>query len=146
MNCKLIFLTLIFFKSVVALAGEDISAGLYQVDIKFNYPKSPIYASVPKESSSKHCLQKGQERKTLMKLMSEQPGCKVLDEKNTDKRTSWKLSCAGGMSTAEGYIDFMKDSFVGENKSKAKIPGSADLLITVKYSGKRIGDCPAPKK
>lgn len=69
----------------------------------------------------------------------DQSNCKVTDVKVDGNKMSWSLSCEGGRAgnvSGNGEITYAGDSYTGWMKMKVQ-----DRDFTMKYTGKRIGDC-----
>jgi hypothetical protein len=66
--------------------------------------------------------------------------CKISDVKVEGNTISWKMNCAESQMTGEGKATYEGDTYVGEMHVKA-----ADHEMTIKYTGKRLGDCDAAK-
>jgi hypothetical protein len=63
--------------------------------------------------------------------------CKVSDQKTTSDSVSWKVACSGPEPmTGSGEMKFTGDTYVGVMKMT-----TAKGEMTMKYAGKRLGDC-----
>ena len=69
------------------------------------------------------------------------PDCKVSDMKTEGDKTSWSMKCEGQIAmsgTAE--FTFNGDTYTGITKIDTD-RGGQPMTMTMKYSGKRLGDC-----
>jgi hypothetical protein len=66
--------------------------------------------------------------------------CKLSDVKVEGNTISWKMNCPERQMTGEGKATYEGDTYTGEMHVK-----SADHEMTIKYTGKRLGDCDAAK-
>jgi hypothetical protein len=63
--------------------------------------------------------------------------CKVSDFKISGNSVAWKMTCSGEQAmTGEGEMTFVQDSYTGT--MKMAMPQGA---MTMKMTGKRLGDC-----
>jgi hypothetical protein len=63
--------------------------------------------------------------------------CKLTDHKTTGNTVSWKIACSGQQAmNGSGEMKFDGDTYVGVMKMSTQ---QGDM--TMKYSGKRLGDC-----
>ena len=71
--------------------------------------------------------------------------CKVLETKRTGNKVAYKMACTGkDAMTVAGETTFGANAYEGTMKMSGKADGqSFDMSQT--YSGKRVGDCTAPK-
>ena len=66
--------------------------------------------------------------------------CKVSDYKVDGKKVTWTMKCEGSQPmTGTGEMTFDADSYTG----MMKMTMGESQEMTMKYSGKRLGDCPA---
>jgi len=66
-----------------------------------------------------------------------EPACKVSDYKAVGNNVSWKVACTGAQSfTGSGEMVFAGDSYTGTMKMTMQ-----QGEMSMKYSGKRLGDC-----
>jgi hypothetical protein len=70
-------------------------------------------------------------------LPSQDKSCKASDYKVEGNKVTWKMTCSGrDKMTGDGEMVFSGDSYTGKmNMTMAQ--GS----MSMKYTGKRIGDC-----
>ena len=63
--------------------------------------------------------------------------CTIADQKIVRSTVSWKVTCTGQMAmTGEGELTFMGDTYEGTLKA-----AMAQGEVTMKLTGKRLGDC-----
>jgi len=68
--------------------------------------------------------------------------CKVSDYKTEGNKVSWKMSCTGARPmTGVGEFVYAKDSYTGTMTMDMGRGGPAGGPMTMKYTGKRLGDC-----
>lgn len=69
------------------------------------------------------------------------PNCKMTNQKVTGSKINWEMACEGPMAmTGTGEVAYTADSFTGQmvmNMVRAGQP----MTMTMKYTGKRLGDC-----
>ena len=67
----------------------------------------------------------------------QQSNCKVNDYKTTGNKVTWTMACEGAQAmTGEGEYIYAGDTYTGTVKMTR-----AGQVMTMKYSGKRLGDC-----
>ena len=62
--------------------------------------------------------------------------CKVSDQKTEGNKVTWSMACPSQGMTGTGEIIYGENSYTGTMKMMA---GGRDM--TMKYTGKRLGDC-----
>ena len=65
-----------------------------------------------------------------------QNDCKVTDQKTEGNKVTWTMSCPAEDMSGTGEIVYADDSYTGTMKMKAR-----GQEMTMKYTGKRLGDC-----
>jgi hypothetical protein len=65
-----------------------------------------------------------------------QNDCKVSDFKTEGNKTTWSVACPSEGMTGTGEFTYAENSYTGTMKMTA---GGRDM--TMKYTGKRLGDC-----
>jgi hypothetical protein len=69
------------------------------------------------------------------------PDCKVSDMKNEGNKLSWSMKCEGqNAMTGTGEFIYTADTYTGTMKMNME-RGGQPMAMTMKYSGKRLGDC-----
>ena len=62
--------------------------------------------------------------------------CKISDYKVDGNKVSWSMACARDKMSGSGEFLYSGDTYTGTMKMNA-----AGMDMTMKYSGKRLGDC-----
>ena len=62
--------------------------------------------------------------------------CKVSDYKVTGNKVTWSMTCAKERMTGTGEFVYAGDTYTG-----SMIMNTQGQAMTIKYSGKRLGDC-----
>ena len=69
------------------------------------------------------------------------PECKVSDFKTVGNTVSWSMTCEGqNAMTGTGEFTYTGDTYNGTLKMNME-RGGQPMTMTMKYSGKRLGDC-----
>jgi hypothetical protein len=69
------------------------------------------------------------------------PDCKISDMKTEGNKTSWSMKCEGQTAmNGTGEFTFVGDTYTGLIKMDTD-RGGQPATMTMKYSGKRLGDC-----
>ena len=68
--------------------------------------------------------------------------CKSSDQKVDGNKVTWSMKCEGpeGAMTGTGEIVYSGDTYLGTMKMTTG-RGGQPMTMTMKYSGKRLGDC-----
>ena len=67
--------------------------------------------------------------------------CKVSDYKTEGNKVSWSMACAGAQAmSGTGEMTYGTDSYTGVMNMHGQQSG-VPMAVTMKYSGKRLGDC-----
>jgi hypothetical protein len=137
MKVRNIVLTAAFgLLALPALAASPQKPGQWQITMEMDMPGMPF-----KMPPMKHTLCLTQEdvdnpQKSLPK--DEKSNCKISDYKVDGQTVTWSVKCEGKQPmTGNGEITFDGDSYKGWTKMKM----SDDQEMSMKYSGKRLGDC-----
>jgi hypothetical protein len=82
------------------------------------------------------------------KMVPQGPGrgmnsdCKMTDYKFADGKASWTMTCGGANPmTGTGEFVYTENSYTGTMKMTMSRGGGPAQTMTMKYSGKRLGDC-----
>jgi len=67
-------------------------------------------------------------------------GCKLSDVTVDGNTVSWKMNCEERKVTGEGRMTYEGDAYTGEVHMK-----TPDHEMTIKHTGKRVGECDAAK-
>jgi hypothetical protein len=71
----------------------------------------------------------------------EQSDCKAENVKMEGNKVSWSMRCTTPQPmTGTGEMTYSENSYVGLQKMNIERGGQA-MVMTMKYSGKRLGDC-----
>jgi hypothetical protein len=113
--------------------------GRWEVVAQMEMPGMPM--KMP-EMKTARCVTKEELKDPSSTLPSAGPNandksCKVTDQKIDNNRITWKMACTGAQSmTGDGQMVFEGDSYTGRMNM-----ATAQGAMTMKYSGKRVGDC-----
>jgi hypothetical protein len=140
MSMKVICLSALVVCGVAAtaLAAQNpMRAGRWEVTTQLEMPGSPM--KLP-EMKTMQCVTPDQLKDPAGALPNAAPGCKVSDYKTTGNSVSWKMACTAPQNmSGSGALTFNGDTYTGT--IQATTPQGA---MTMKLSGKRVGDCTAP--
>jgi hypothetical protein len=125
--------------SAAALAQAPRQDGRWEVKMEMSMPGMP--AGMPPVTTTQ-CITP-EEAKDPQKAMPQAgarggPGnCKVSDYKVVGNKATWSMACTGAEAmTGTGEIIYSGDTYTGTTKINR-----AGRVMTMKYSGKRLGDC-----
>lgn len=136
---------LIFVALAAAIAAAPLVAqtlareGNWEFRVQIEMPAMPV--KMPEQVLTQ-CITPEQAKTptSLMPGPSGKPGdasCKVTDQKTSGSTVSWKMACSAPQPmTGEGQVTFTGDSYAGAMNMTT--PQGA---LTMKYTGKRLGDC-----
>ncbi len=130
----------IVVSAAVLMAQNPIREGRWEVTTQMQMANIPMQLPAQK---TVHCITK----KQLEDPGSTLPGgpdtkdknnpCKVSDYKTSGNKVTWNLACSGSQPmTGSGEIIVNGDSYTGTMKMN-----SEKGEMTLKYTGKRLGDC-----
>jgi Protein of unknown function (DUF3617) len=69
------------------------------------------------------------------------PDCKMSDMKTEGNKVSWTMKCEGqNAMTGSGEFTYTADAYTGTMKMNVE-RGGQPMAMTMKYAGKRLGDC-----
>lgn len=138
---------LIVALSVAASAQQGIRRdGNWEVTIQMDMPGMPAGMSMPPMKTTQ-CITP-QEAADPEKLVPQQPqrgggnsSCSVTDYKTDGNKATWKMSCTGPQPmTGTGEVVYGVDTYTGTMAMNVDRAGQP-MAMTMKYSGKRLGDC-----
>jgi len=136
----LLALTLVAVAAVAMAAQNPMRPGNWETTIQMHMANVPM--QMP-EMKTTQCITPEQLEKDpasgLPQGMRGRGGnnqCEVSDYKVTGHTVSWKMACAQQQMTAAGELTFSGDSYTGT--MKASMPQGE---MTMKMTGKRLGDC-----
>ncbi len=134
-------------QSNIASARRD---GNWEVTVEMqmpNMPNMPQGMSMP-PMKSMHCVTK-EEAADLTKALPSAPArgggpapdCKVTDQKIEGNKVTWAMTCTGANPmSGTGEVVYAGDSYTG-NMVMNMARGGQPMAMTMKYTGKRLGDC-----
>lgn len=124
--------------SISALAQGPRRDGRWEVKMEMEMPGMPM--KMPPMTTSQ-CVTKEQAadpQKTVPQVgRGQQSNCKVSDYKVTGNKVTWTMKCEGDQAmSGTGEITYGENSYDGVMKMDRQ-----GQVMTMKYSGKRLGDC-----
>lgn len=130
---------------VVAQGAGPRRDGNWQVTIQMEMAGMP--QGMP-PTTVMQCVTK-EEASDPTKMMPQGPGgrggmppeCKVSDLKTEGNKMSWSMKCEGqNAMTGTGDVIYAGDTYSGTMKMNVEA-GGQPMAMTMKYTGKRMGDC-----
>ena len=133
---------LVIAASSAALAQGPRRDGKWEITTEMDMPGMPM--KMPAMTSTQ-CITKEQAADPQKAVPQGTPpgrgnpsDCKVSDYKSTGDKVTWTLKCEGREAmTGNGEITYAADAFKG-----TMTLNRGGQAMTLKYSGKRVGDCP----
>jgi Protein of unknown function (DUF3617) len=128
--------------AVTLVAQSPMREGQWEIVGQMEMPGMPM--KMP-EMKTTRCIT-GEELKNPASTLATNPNpndksCKATDQKFDGNKVTWKMACTGAQAmTGDGEMVFQGDSYTGRMNMT-----TAQGAMTMKYSGKRLGDCPAKK-
>ncbi len=121
--------------------------GNWEVMVEMQMPNMPQGMSMPPMKTT-HCITKedaADPTKALPSVPQRGGGppsdCKVTDQKVDGNKITWAMTCTGAMPmTGTGEVVYAGDSYTG-NMVMNMARGGQPMAMTMKYTGKRLGDC-----
>ena len=138
MNLRKLALYALVCALVVPAYGAVGKAGKWQMTMEMDAPNMPM--KMPPMTFT-HCVTKEdvENPDRAVPKGRENSNCKVSDYKVDGNKVSWSMKCEGKKPmSGNGEMTFEGDSYTGWTKMHLD-----DQDMTVKWSGKRLGDCPA---
>jgi len=138
---------------LVAQAGPR-RDGKWDITVEMQMPNMPNMPNMPAGMTMPpmkmtQCITK-EEAADPAKAMPQQPpqrgggpagDCKVSDYKTEGQKVSWSMVCTGAQPmTGTGELVYTADSYTG-NMTMNMARGGQGMAVTMKYTGKRLGDC-----
>lgn len=132
--------------SLIAQAGPR-RDGNWDITMEMQMPNMPQGMAMPPIKTTQ-CITK-EEAADPMKGLPSAPqraggppqDCKVTDQKIEGNKVSWAMTCTGAMAmSGTSEILYAGDSFTGNMIMNMGRGGQANT-VTMKYTGKRLGDC-----
>jgi hypothetical protein len=128
--------------AATALAAQGpMRAGRWEVTMQMQMPSVPV--QMP-EMKTTQCVTPEQLKDPASALPSASPNagaqqCKVSDYKTSGNTVTWKVACAPPTSVnGSGEMTFTGDSYAGAMKMTTQ-----QGEMTMKLTGRRVGDCPS---
>ena len=124
--------------AVPVFAASPQKPGNWQMTMEMDAPNMPM--KMPPMTFT-HCVTKEdvENPDRAVPKGRENSNCKVSDYKVDGNKVSWSMKCEGKKPmSGNGEMTFEGDSYTGWTKMHVD-----DQDMTVKWSGKRLGDCPA---
>ena len=116
--------------------GKD---DLWEVTTKMEMPGMPM--AMPAQTN-RFCIAKGGKDEDYV---PKRENCKMLESKRTGNKVAYKMACTGkDAMTVAGETTFGNNAYDGKMMMSGKADGQSFEMSQV-YSGKRVGDCTAPK-
>lgn len=120
-----------------AAAQNPMRPGRWEVSMQMEMPNMPVQMPAIKTTQ---CITQAQidgPDKALPKGPDNPNACKVSDYKVSGNTVTWKMACSGSQAmTGTGEMRFNGDAYDGVMKMTME-----EREMTMKYSGKRLGDC-----
>jgi hypothetical protein len=135
-------IALALFATAALVAQSPMRPGLWEVTMQMQMPNMPV--QMP-EMKVPQCVTPEQAKDPAATVpRGQQPGrsaqkddCKVTDVKTSGNKTAWTMMCTTpNKMTGTGEMTFADDSYTGAMKMVM-----AQGEMTMKVSGKRVGDC-----
>ncbi len=125
--------------SAHAVEGIAVTDGLWKMKSTTSMPMMPQ----PQVREHQECM-KG-ESFSPEDFADDQTGCKLSGVSVSGNTLEWKVACSGqggmGATTGQGHMTVNKNDAVG-NMSMTMDMGGQPMTMSVKWEGKRVGDCP----
>lgn len=125
---------LVAFPMMAADTPSPIKAGKWEMTVQADMPGM----SMPARTFTK-CItpEEAAKAENAVPEMRKESKCKLSDVKVDGKTISWKVNCEAQQMTGEGKITYDGDSYSGAMHMKM----TQGQEMSMKYSGKRIGEC-----
>jgi len=116
--------------------GKD---DLWEVTTKMEMPGMPM--AMPPQTN-RYCIAKGGKDEDYV---PKRENCRMLESKRTGNKVVYKMACTGkDAMTVAGETTFGNNAYDGKMMMSGKADGQS-FEMSQTYSGKRVGDCAAPK-
>jgi hypothetical protein len=138
---------LVAVASAVVVSAQGVRRdGNWDISVEMQMPNMPAGMTMPPMKMTQ-CITK-EEAKDPQKSMPTRPqrgggaqDCKVTDYKESGNKVTWTMVCTGAQpSNGTGEIVYSGDSYTGTMSINTE-RGGAPMGMTMKYVGKRLGDC-----
>ena len=135
---KLVWITVAVGLSVSALAQAPRRDGRWEVKTEMEMPGMPM--KMPAMTTTQ-CITKEQAedpQRSVPQGRGAPNNCKVSDYKVTGNKVTWSMKCEGpDAMSGTGEITYGENTYDGVMKMVRE-----GQTMTMKYTGKRLGDCP----
>jgi hypothetical protein len=134
---SLLVLVLASIATITAQQAGLMRPGRWQNTVQMQVPGMPT--PMPPQVSTRCVTAEQLQRDPNSWLPSGPDGqaCTISDQKIVQNKVTWKVACTGQMAmTGAGAITFMDDTYDGTMMASMSMGE-----ITMKLSGKRLGDC-----
>jgi Protein of unknown function (DUF3617) len=135
---KLVWITVAVGLSVSALAQAPRRDGRWEVKTEMEMPGMPM--KMPAMTTTQ-CITKEQAedpQRSVPQGRGAPNNCKVSDYKVTGNKVTWSMKCEGPEAmSGTGEITYGENTYDGVMKMERE-----GQTMTMKYAGKRLGDCP----
>lgn len=137
-------IALALIATVALVAQSPMRPGLWEITTQMQMPNMPAQVQMP-EMKVPQCITPEQAKDPANTMpRGPQPGrgarkddCKVADYKMSGNKATWTMTCTTPEKlTSTGEMTFSDDSYTGAMKMVM-----AQGEMTMKVSGKRVGDC-----
>ena len=131
-------ITVVVGLSVSALAQAPRRDGRWEVKIEMEMPGMPM--KMPAMTTTQ-CITKEQAedpQRSVPQGRGVPNNCKVSDYKVTGNKVTWSMKCEGpDAMSGTGELTYGENTYDGVMKMQRE-----GQTMTMKYTGKRLGDCP----
>lgn len=128
---------LVILTVVAVYAQNPMRAGQWEVSVQMQMPGMQMPTTKSMQCVTAAQLAKDPATGLPTGMQSLPNACKVSDYKVTGSTVTWKMACTGATPmTGEGELVFAGDAYDGTIKMAMQQGG-----MTMKMSGKRLGDC-----
>jgi hypothetical protein len=138
---KLFLLSMALLVTGVALYAQNpMRAGQWETVVQMQMPGMQMPEMKSMQCVTAEQLQRDPTTGLPSGMQNGQNACKVSDYKVVGNTVSWNMACTGAQAmTGNGELLFAGDTYTGTIKMMMQ-QGSMSMKLT----GKRLGDCPAP--
>lgn len=125
--------------SLVCASEINMRPGKWEITGKTEMTGMPMQMQIP-ETTFSSCIK--EEDLDQPFFGEKEQNCKFSETGKSGNSRAWRLECIedGGKMTGTGEFTFNKDTYSGVMKMNMQRDGQS-MNMTVRYTGKRIGDC-----
>ena len=137
-RAAIVALSLVALAPVHAGAQHPMRPGRWEIAMQMEMPNMPMQMPPMKMTQCVTAKQLEAPERTRPAGPNQKPNdCKVSDYKTSGNTVTWKIACTGQQAmTGTGEMRFDGDTYEGFMKMAME-----QQQMTMKYSGKRLGDC-----